>query len=145
MNRVLVNEILIANAPKAVFDYVSRPDLWHEWHPARLPRMPLQIGDSFDEIIAVKYPLITVKRPTQYRVTLSDAGKTWEVQGSSSLFDLKIHYDFYAQNGGTLFRRTLTYSVKGVLAWFEPILVRPKIRQQSALALVRLKTKLETP
>lgn len=107
--------------------------------------MPLQIGDSFDEIIAVKYPLITVKRATQYRVTLSDAGKTWEVQGSSSLFDLRIHYDFYAQNGGTLFRRTLTYSVKGVLAWFEPILVRPKIRQQSALALVRLKTKLETP
>ena len=44
----LINEILIDAPPQAVFDYVSRPDLWHEWHPAstsaELPRVPLKVG-----------------------------------------------------------------------------------------------------
>ncbi len=143
----LVNEVVIQTTPETVFNYVSRPDLWHEWHPASrsavLPRTPLQIGDHFDEVIAVNYPFISVKRATRYRVTKSEPGKVWEVQGSSTLFDLTIHYDFYPQDGGTLFRRTLTYSVKGLLALFEPLLVRPKIARQSAAALAGLKRKLE--
>jgi len=140
----LINEIVIQCTAETLFDYVSRPDLWHEWHPASesavLPRTPLQIGDHFDEVIAVKYPFISVKRATHYRVAHSEAGKTWEVQGSSTLFDLTIHYDFYPQDGATLFRRTLTYRVKGPLAWFEPLVVRPKIKRQSALALRNLKS-----
>jgi len=53
----LTNEITIQCPPEKVFDYVSRPDLWHEWHPASksavLPRVPLQTGDAFGEIITV--------------------------------------------------------------------------------------------
>lgn len=143
----LTNEILIAASPRQVFDYVSRPDLWHEWHPAstsaELPRVPLQVGDAFREIITVKYPLISVKRQTSYSVTISDPTTTWQVQGKSSLFDLTIHYDFTRVGEGTLFRRTLAYSVKGPLRWFEIIAVRPKIRNQSAQALKQLKAHIE--
>ena len=143
----LTNEIRIQCAPESLFDYVSRPDLWHEWHPASksavLPRVPLQPGDAFHEIITVTYPFIGISRATDYRVTLSDRANTWEVKGSSSLFDLTIHYDFAPESGATLFRRTLTYSVKGPLAWFEPFVVRPKIKRQSALALRNLKFLVE--
>lgn len=143
----LTNEILIAASPRQVFDYVSRPDLWHEWHPAstsaELPRVPLQVGDAFREIITVKYPLISVKRQTSYSVTISDPTTTWQVQGKSSLFNLTIHYDFTRVGEGTLFRRTLTYLVHGGLAYFEPLLVRPKIKSQSAAALLNLKRRLE--
>lgn len=38
--------------------------------------------------------------------------------------------------GGTLFTRTLTYAVKGPLRFFEPLLVRPRILQQSGTALL---------
>lgn len=144
---VLTNEILIDASPQRVFDYVSRPDLWHEWHPAstsaELPRVPLQVGDAFREIITVKYPLVSVKRQTAYTVTISTPVTTWEVQGKSSLFDLTIHYDFTRVAQGTLFRRTLTYLVHGGLAYFEPLLVRPKIKSQSAAALANLKRRLE--
>lgn len=144
---VLINEVVIAAPPQRVFDYVSRPDLWHEWHPAstsaQLPRTPLQNGDTFREIITVAYPFIKVRRQTGYRVTISEPAARWEVQGCSSLFDLTIHYDFHAEGKGTLFRRTLTYAVKGPLRWFEPIIVRPKIKKQSALALGNLKAHLE--
>jgi len=144
---MLTNEIFIAATPQQVFDYVSRPDLWHEWHPAstsaELPRVPLQVGDAFREIITVKYPLISVKRQTAYTVTISNPVTIWEVQGKSSLFDLTIHYDFTRVGEGTLFRRTLTYLVHGGLAYFEPLLVRPKIKSQSAAALANLKRRLE--
>ncbi len=143
----LINEILIDAPPQAVFDYVSRPDLWHEWHPAstsaELPRVPLKVGDEFREIITVKYPLVSVQRQTAYRVTISNPATVWEVQGKSSLFDLTIHYDFTRVGQGTLFRRTLTYRVHGGLAYFEPLLVRPKIKSQSAAALANLKRRLE--
>lgn len=142
------DEIFIEAPVQKVFDYVSRPDLWHEWHPAstsaELPRAPLQQGDRFREIITVAYPLVKIRRHTEYRVTESKPSVLWEVQGESSLFNLTIHYEFMAKERGTLFQRTLTYSVKGLLAWFEPLLVRPKIRRQSALALKNLKVKLET-
>jgi hypothetical protein len=100
-------------------------------------------GDSFREIITVAYPFVKIRRHTEYKVTQSTPSVLWEVHGESSLFTLTIHYEFMAEGRGTLFQRTLTYSVKGPLAWFEPILVRPKIRRQSALALKNLKVKLE--
>ncbi len=147
-NTILTNEILIAAPPKKVFDYVSRPDLWHEWHPASksavLPRVPLQTGDAFGEIITVTYSFVKISRQTEYRVTLSNRATTWEVQGSSSLFDLTIHYDFYPEGKLTRFRRTLTYRVRGLLGLFEPVVVRPKMKRQSALALANLKRKLES-
>lgn len=144
---ILTNEILIAAPPEKVFDYVSRPDLWHEWHPASqsavLPRVPLQTGDAFGEIITVTYPFVKISRQTEYRVTASSRAATWEVQGSSSLFDLTIHYDFYPKGKATRFRRTLTYNVRGFLGLLEPLVVRPKMKRQSALALANLKQKLE--
>lgn len=143
----LTNEIFIAVKPRIVFDYVTRPDLWHEWHPAstsaKLPRVPLHEGDEFDEIITVTYPFVKVQRPTRYRVTLSSRADAFEVQGSSSLFDLTIHYDLEAHDGGTRFVRTLTYEVKGPLRYFEPLVVRPRIVGQSATALANLRRLLE--
>lgn len=143
----LTNEIFIAVKPRIVFDYVTRPDLWHEWHPAstsaKLPRVPLHEGDDFDEIITLAYPLFTVQQQTHYRVALSRRADAFEVRGSSSLFDLVIHYDLEAQGGGTRFLRTLTYDVKGPLHLFEPLVVRPRIAQQSDIALKNLKKNLE--
>jgi carbon monoxide dehydrogenase subunit G len=144
----LIDEITIARPANQVFAYVTQPDLWHEWHPAStsavLPRKPLQVGDAFREIISVKYPLVSVRRHTEYAVSISKKNETWEVRGKSSLFDLIIHYDFIPDGDTTLFKRTLTYDVKGPLQWFEPVLVRPKIRSQSAHALRNLKALLES-
>lgn len=142
------DEIAIGVSAAVLFDYVTRPDLWHEWHPAstsaELPRVPLQQGDAFREIITVRYPLVSIRRQTEYAVTLSAPAKAWEVRGKSSLFDLTIHYEFKAQGNKTVFQRTLTYQVKGILAYFEPVIVRPKIRRQSRLALNNLKKRLES-
>ncbi|GAB4434715.1 MAG: hypothetical protein OHK0011_17880 [Turneriella sp.] len=144
----LTNAIFIAVKPRIVFDYVTRPDLWHEWHPAstsaKLPRIPLKEGDEFDEIITITYPFVKVQRPTHYTVVLSRRADAFEVKGSSSLFDLTIHYDLEAEDGGARFLRTLTYDVKGPLRFFEPLEVRPRIAQQSGIALRNLKQKLES-
>ncbi len=87
-NTILTNEILIAAPPEKVFDYVSRPDLWHEWHPASksavLPRVPLQTGDAFGEIITVTYPFVKISRQTEYRVTASSRAGSFPY-GSSSM------------------------------------------------------------
>lgn len=144
----IYNEIYIEVPPKKVFDCVTQPDLWHEWHPAstsaELPRKPLQVNDAFREVITVAYPFVKIRRHTEYLVAKCEPYKLWEVHGKSSLFNLSIRYVLVPQDSGTLFQRTLTYRVKGLLAWFEWILVRPKIRSQSRIALNNLKQKLES-
>lgn len=144
----LYHEILIVKRPTVVFDYVTRPDLWHEWHPASqsatLPRTPLQVGDEFDEVICISYPFFDIQRATHYRVTQSDRAARWEAKGTSSLFDLTVHYDFEVRGEGTLFMRTLTYTIKGLMAVLNPLIVRPRMRYQSVAALQNLKHKLES-
>ena len=34
MQRVIENTIDIARSPQQVFDYVTQPWRWHEWHPS---------------------------------------------------------------------------------------------------------------
>lgn len=144
----MTHSVDIAVPPDVVFAYVTQPDRWHEWHPAstsaELDRKPLQVGDKFREIITVRYPFISIRRFTEYVVKISERVSTWEVTGKSSLFDLTIHYDFKKIPLGTRFERTLSYDVKGILGWFEPILVRPKIKRQSTRALENLRAKLSS-
>lgn len=150
MQRVIENEIVIACAPQRVYDYVTQPWCWHEWHPSSQSAVGdadiLQVGASFDEVICLQplSPLpLTIRRHTHYQVVQAELGKCWEVRGETSGGGLSIRYEFYeTQHGGTRFFRRLRYQVTGVMRVVEPLLY-PRMKKLSSVALDNLRRKLE--
>ena len=148
--RCIENEIVIACSPERVYDYVSQPWRWHEWHPSSLSAKAsvsvLDVGDSFDEVIGLQ-PLspvpLTLHRQTHYQVVIARRAEEFEVRGETGDGGLTIHYDLVPSRDGTLFRRRLTYQVSGPLRLIEPLLLYPRMRRLSAQALANLKVMLE--
>lgn len=148
--RRIENEIVIACPPQQVYDYVTQPWRWHEWHPSSQSAVSdvavLTVGDTFDEVIRLQpiSPLpLNIRRQTHYRVVLADPGVTFEVRGETGDGGLTIHYDLMAQGDTTLFRRTLDYEVRGIMTLIEPVLLYPRMKRLSAVALANLKARLE--
>lgn len=150
MQRVIENTIDIARSPQQVFDYVTQPWRWHEWHPssqgATASAEVMTVGETFDEVIRLQplSPLpLTVRRQTHYRVDEAQPGVCWQVTGEASGGQLTIRYQFSDDgHGGTHFFRRLSYEVKGPLRLLDPLLY-PRMCELSRVALANLKEKLE--
>ncbi len=145
----LHNEIEIAVSAERLFNYVTRPGSWHEWHPssrsANTAKAVPGVGDTFEELIEVQ-PLAPfpprMKRATRYRVTESQPFQTWAAEGKMKDAWIRIRYDFEEKGGVTLFARTLDFKVSGPNRILLPVL-RSKMEKLSLVALKNLKQKLE--
>ena len=124
---------------EAVYDYVTQPDRWHEWHPTSLSADTgntgsLPIGTRFTEII----DLLGIRVPMSYRVQIARRPSEFKTVFTSLAVDGCIHYCLRAHQGGTLFKRVLTYETELQLASLHERMVA-----LSAIALDRLKQRLE--
>ena len=143
------NEIEIAVPAKNLFDYVTKPWFWHEWHPssisAQTTNSVLGKGHEFEELIEVQ-PLAPLpprlRRITRYRVVDSAPFHTWTAEGKMKDGWIRIRYDFEAKGGVTFFARTLDFSVSGPNRILMPVL-RSSMDKLSLVALNNLKQKLE--
>ena len=149
MTVTINNQIEIACTPQALFDYVTQPWLWHEWHPnsvsAKATVDRLKAGDSFDECIAIQplSPLpLTLKRQTHYTVLKSRNAEEWQVKGQMKDGWLMIHYTFKPSSTGTLFSRQLDFSATGISRLLMPLL-KQGMAQKSLVALGNLQRKME--
>lgn len=147
------NEIVIAVSPETLFNYVTQPWLWHEWHPssrsARSEHSVLAEGDGFDEVIEVQ-PLAPLpsrlRKSTRYVVAESKPFGSWEVKGKMQDGWLRIRYDFSevpGTPGVTHFHRTLEFEVSGFNRLLLPFLER-KMAKISPLAMANLKQRMES-
>ncbi len=150
MERVIENRILIARTPQQVYDYVTQPWRWHEWHPssqsAQAESDIMVAGARFREVIRLQplSPLpLTIRRRTQYQVVQAEPGKCWEVRGETSGGQLSIRYELADDAGGTRFFRRLRYQVRGVMRVVDPLLY-PRMQALSLVALNNLRQKLES-
>jgi hypothetical protein len=143
------NEIEIAVTAEDLFNYVTQPWLWHEWHPnsksARAAHSFLATGDEFDEIIEVQLlpPLpLRMTRRTAYTVTESVPFQTWETEGRMKDGWVRIRYDFEEKGGVTFFSRTLDFDVNGLNRVLLPLL-KLKMEKLSMVALNNLKSRMQ--
>lgn len=151
MQRIIENSIVIGRTPQQVFDYVTQPWRWHEWHPssqgATASAEVMTEGETFDEVIRLQplSPLpLTIRRQTHYRVDEAQRGVCWQVSGEANSGRLTIRYEFYpAGEGQTRFFRRLCYEVTGPLRLFDPLLF-PRMQALSGVALDNLKATLES-
>jgi uncharacterized protein YndB with AHSA1/START domain len=149
MPATLHNEIEIPVPAERLFDYVTQPWLWHEWHPssrsASAANKPLAVGDEFEEFIEVQ-PLAPLpprlKRKTLYQVKESVPYQTWTAEGRMKDGWVRIRYDFEEKGKVTFFARTLDFSVSGpnriLLPW-----IRSSMEKLSLVALNNLKNKMQ--
>jgi len=151
MQRVIENSITIARPPTEVFEYVTQPWRWHEWHPSSQGATGssdrMVPGETFDEVIRLQplSPLpLTIRRQTHYQVDEAQPGICWQVSGVANGGKLVIRYELTdAGDGATHFFRRLRYEVKGPLRLLDPLLY-PRMQALSKQALSNLKARLES-
>ena len=135
----------IPAAPQAVYDYVTRPACWKEWHPASLGtpghgQQPLSAGAMFEEDIRSA----GFKRHLRWKVQDSRPAQRWQataVMDDGSRVDLL--YEFAADDSGTL-----GYELKPwLLRLLNDLLVWRKVRRESLKAMRNLagKFSMKTP
>lgn len=149
MERVIENRIFIACAPTQVYDYVTQPWRWHEWHPSSQSAVAdarvMAKGACFDEVIRLQplSPLpLTIRRQTRYQVVQAERGVCWEVRGETAGGDLSIRYELREDGDGTQFFRRLRYQVTGAMRVVEPLLY-PRMQTLSRVALNNLCQRLQ--
>ena len=149
MQRVIENSIDIPRTPQQVFDYVTQPWRWHEWHPSSQSAVAdarvMAKGACFDEVIRLQplSPLpLTIRRQTRYQVVQAERGVCWEVRGETAGGDLSIRYELREDGDGTQFFRRLRYQVTGAMRVVEPLLY-PRMQTLSRVALNNLCQRLQ--
>lgn len=125
---------------QTVYDYVTQPDRWHEWHPSSVSadtgmHGPLPGGQRFSEII----DLLGLKVRMDYRVLIADSPWEFKTLFSSFLADGTIHYRLKARGRGTVFKRTFKYVMQ-----IQPGGLHTRLVDTSETAMNRLKARLES-
>lgn len=143
------NEIEIRVPAEDLFNYVTQPWLWHEWHPssksAGAAHRLLTAGDEFTEVVEGQ-PLAPLPprmiRNVAYTVTESVPFHTWECEGKMKDGWVRIRYDFEAKGGVTFFSRSLDLDLTGLTRILLPMM-KLKMEKLSMIALNNLKTKMQ--
>lgn len=134
------NDVIIDAPIEKVYDYVSQPDRWHEWHPASLSAdtgtaKPLKKGDTFSE----KIRIYGQETQMSYEVLIASPPHEFKTAFTSPLIDGTIHYTLEKNGDGTRFKRTLDYSIDKYIAT-----MKSGMLDLSVTALGNLKGKLES-
>jgi hypothetical protein len=143
------NEIEIAVTARDLYNYVTQPWLWHEWHPssrsAKAAHSVLATGDEFTEMVEVQ-PLAPLpprmKRSIAYTVTESVPFHTWEAEGRMKDGWIRLRYNFEEKGGVTFFSRSLDLDGSGFTRILLPTL-KLKMEKLSMIALNNLKVKMQ--
>ena len=144
----VVNHTTIKQSPDVVFEYVSNPNRWKEWHFQSISAKPekdygLVRGDEFDEVI--KTPL--GYDDLQWRVIESESNQRWVANAYNPAKNIQIELKYElvaASETETLFTRTLTYEVPNFF-WYaiNAVYFKPTVSGHSQQALDALKEKME--
>ncbi len=144
MNR-MQHEILIHQPVADVFDYVSTPGRWPEWHPSSLrleagAEAPLPAGARFEEDIHaggrkahLSWIVLDAQRPTRWCAEArADNGLT-----------LTLEYRLEPTGTGTRFVRTLEYTLPNTLMrLYNAVIGRRRIERESRQSLQQLRDRM---
>ncbi len=140
MTTIQLEQFILAST-EAVYDYVTRPARWKEWHPASLGAQAhadesLAAGARFEEDILS----VGIKRHLRWTVEEAEPGVRW---AASAVMDdgstVHLLYQFEKRNTGMNFTRTLRYQVKPLhLRMVNAVFMWRRVQAESRLALSNL-------
>jgi uncharacterized protein YndB with AHSA1/START domain len=142
----IVTVATIRRPPAVVFDFVTTPGHWPEWHPSSLSVTgatdhSLDVGEQCTEHFRVAGREGTVV----WTVAEREAPNRWVIRGNiAGGGGGTITYTLMPEDAGTRFMREFVYAVPNpLLALLDLLVVRRRITAESAEALRRLKARLE--
>jgi uncharacterized protein YndB with AHSA1/START domain len=135
------------NAPiEEVFDYVTTPGNWPEWHPSSLgvsgaTDHSLEPGEQVTE----EYRVAGRRGRVTWTVREREAPRRWVIEGHvEGGGGGTITYTLTPRDGGTAFEREFVYAMpNALLALLDRLIFRRRVEAESAEALRRLKSELE--
>ena len=137
----------IQRPPAVVFDFVTTPGHWSEWHPSSLgvtgaTDHSLDVGEQCTEHFRVAGREGTVV----WTVAAREPPSRWVISGNIiGRGGGTITYALTPEDAGTRFTREFVYSMPNLLlALLDLLVVRRRITAESAEALHQLKTRLES-
>jgi uncharacterized protein YndB with AHSA1/START domain len=143
----IVTEIAIAKSPQTVFDYVTTPAHWLQWHPSSVALRgatdhSLDVGEQVTE----DFRIAGRSGSVTWKVVAREAPKRWAIAGAVAAGGSgTITYTLQDIPEGTAFRREFEYAMPN---WFAALLdrwfIRHRIAAESAEAVKRLKQALES-
>lgn len=139
--------IRIKATPNQIFEYVTVPTRWHEWHHQSLWVKPEQMtsfqkGQVFEEEIQT----LLGKDPMSWNVIEHKQDIMWEAHAYNHRKDanIQLRYDFKEVNGETDFTRTLHYETPNfLLHMLNQLYFMSHMKAQSWQALESLKAEIE--
>jgi uncharacterized protein YndB with AHSA1/START domain len=143
----ICNSIQISRPLEQVFDFITTPANWPQWHPASVSvganaDHSLLQGEKVTEDIAV-----TGRRgQVIWLVRERSAPRRWVIDGNGKDGGrATITYTLTPHPDGTNFERELVYTMpNALLTLFDWLIIRWRMRADSNEALQRLKRLLET-
>jgi uncharacterized protein YndB with AHSA1/START domain len=137
----------IRRPPQAVFDYVTTPGYWPQWHPASLAVSagadhPLQVG----ELTLEDFEVAGRRGQALWTVTEREAPRRWRIEATVEGHRAgSVTYTLSPSAEGTRFERELIYPSRNLLfAIINRLSIRRQVEVESAQALAQLKERLET-
>lgn len=146
----IVSIVTIARPIGVVFAYVTTPGHWPEWHPSSLA-----VSGAADHSLAVgeqvteEYHVAGRKGTVVWTVRERDAPRRWRIEGqivgrggSGGTVAYTLTQD--AASNCTRFEREFSYPTPTiVIALLDALVIRRRIREESAEAVRRLKARLD--
>lgn len=129
-----------------VFDYVTTPGNWPEWHPSSLGvRGATDHSLEPDEQVTEEYLVAGRRGSVVWTVRERTAPRRWVIEGQvAGGGGGTITYTLTPQDGGTLFERDFVYTMPNLLlALLNSLVLRRRVEAESTEALRRLKDVLE--
>lgn len=136
----------IARPVEEVFNYVTTPGHWPDWHPSSLgvtgaTDHSLAVGEEVTE----EFQVAGRRGKLTWRVTERDVPRAWAISGRvGAQGSGTVAYLLAPEGTGTLFTRVFTYEGNGPLfAIVNGLFYNRRVVAESAEALRRLKRRLE--
>ena len=128
-----------------VFDFLTTPKNWPEWHPASI-----SVAGSTDHSLAIgeevteEFLAAGRRGSAVWRVTAREAPYLWRIESSASEASATITYRLRTEAGMTVFERDMQYNFGQTwLIILDALFVRRRMQRQSREALFRAKHILE--
>ncbi len=137
----------IACPIEALYDYVTTPAHWPEWHPSSLG-----VSDGADHSLAVgeevteRFLVAGRRGSVVWRVTECDAPHRWVIVGviTGANGGGTISYTLTQRPDGVFFEREFVYPAPNALfAVLDALVLRRRVQAESEEATRRLKAKME--
>jgi uncharacterized protein YndB with AHSA1/START domain len=130
-----------------VFEYLTTPDKWSEWHPSvhfvkGATDHSLKVGEQVTE----NYSQAWCRRCVVWTVVEREELRRWIIDGIDSEGNDagRVAFTFKQATNGTLFEREFTYQISNIFsAFLDWLIFCPRKKAESAEALRRLKEHLE--